>query len=76
MEITLDRLGLGQSAIVTCVGEDTALASRLRDYGMIPGTTVCCRYRTPDGSVTSLDCRGGVIALRTRDMKSIRGQRL
>lgn len=74
MEITLDRLRLGQSAIVTHIKEDTALACRLRAYGMIPGTTVSCRYRTPDGSVTSLDCRGGVIALRTGDMKNIRGR--
>lgn len=74
MDITLDKLRPGQQVIVTDLGEDMYLKQRLMAYGMIPGTAVCCRYRTPDGSVTSLDCRGSVIALRTADMKRIWGR--
>ncbi len=74
MEITLDHLRLGQQAIVTYIEAEESLKCRLNAYGMIPGTVVRCRYRSPDGSVTSLDCRGGVIALRTADLKRIRGR--
>lgn len=74
MDITLDRLRPGQWAVVTELGEDTYLKERLTAYGMVPGTMVECRYRTPDGSVTSLECRGSVIALRTVDMKRIWGR--
>ena len=74
MDITLDRLRPGQQAVVTDLGEDAYLKERLMVYGMVPGTTVFCRYRSPDGSVTSLECRGSVIALRTADMKRIWGR--
>lgn len=73
MEITLDRLGVGCSAVITRLDTDDSLRKRLRCFGMIPGTRVCCRYRTPGGSVTALECRGSVIALRTRDMERIWG---
>lgn len=72
MEMSLDRLRLGQQGVVTCVDTDVALERRLRTFGLIPGTCVYCRYRTPDGSVTALELRGTVIALRRRDMKHIR----
>ena len=74
MDITLDRLRPGQQAVVTDLGEDAYLKERLMVYGMVPGTTVSCRYRSPDGSVTSLECRGSVIALRTADLKRIWGR--
>lgn len=74
MDRTLDCLAVGQTTVVTYVGGNSALRCRLRDYGLIPGTQVRCRYRSPDGSVTSLECRGGVIAIRTRDMKNIKGR--
>ena len=74
MDITLNRLGLGQQAVVTSIDGDVSFVRRLRAYGMIPGTIVCCRYRSPGGSVTSLDCRGSVIALRTKDMQRIWGR--
>ena len=72
MEMELDCLRLGQQAVVTCVDTDDFLKARLRAFGMVPGTQVLCSYRTPDGSVTALEFRGTVIALRTRDMRKIR----
>ena len=72
MEISLDALGLGKSGIVTCVETDPMLEKRLRDFGMVPGTVVGCRYRSPGGSVTALEFRGTVVALRTRDTRKIR----
>ncbi len=72
MELTLDSLRLGQRAEVTGLDTAASLTARLRDFGMVPGTQVQCRYRTPGGSVTALEFRGTVVALRTRDMKKIR----
>ena len=48
------------------------MKNRLRAFGMVPGTQVRCRYRRPGGSVTALEFRGAVVALRTRDMARIR----
>ena len=72
MEIGLDRLPLGKQGRVICVDTDIHLKRRLRDFGFIPGTLVSGRYRTPDRSVTALEFRGTVVALRTRDMRNIR----
>lgn len=74
MDRTLDCLAVGQKALVTGVCGTAALCMRLKDYGLIPGTQICCRYRSPDGSVTSVECRGSVIAIRTKDMKNIKGR--
>lgn len=73
MEITLERLCLGQKAVVTRIDTKRALADRLRDFGLVTGTAVRCRYRSPDGSVTALELRGSVLALRSRDLKRIWG---
>lgn len=74
MQTTLDRLPVKGQAVVTGIDVSPALKSRLSDFGMIPGTRVCCCYRTPGGQVTALALRGTVIALRTGDMKKIRVQ--
>lgn len=71
MEMCLDGLRLGNWATVVKIDAPEVLESRLRSYGIIPGTRVCCRYRTPCGTVTALEARSSVIALRTRDMRCI-----
>lgn len=73
MQITLDRLRLDQMAMVTRIDTGQALALRLRDFGLVPGTWVRCRYRSPGGSVTALEFRGSVLALRTADLRRIWG---
>ncbi len=72
MEIGLDRLRSGQQGIVERMDTDPLLTLRLRSFGLIPGTQVRCRYRSPGGSVTALEFCGTVVALRTRDIKKIR----
>lgn len=74
MDISLDRLCLGREGVVTHIETDDTLKNRLRVFGMVPGTPVRCRYRAPGGSVTALEFRGTVVALRTRDLKNIRVQ--
>jgi len=72
MQTTLDQLKPGIVAAVTEIRVQEALAQRLRDFGLVPGTLVCCRYRSPGGQVTALELRGTVVALRTGELKGIR----
>ena len=72
MEVSLDQLPLGRQGTITVMDTPPALQKRLYAFGMVPGTCVACRYRTPGGSVTALELRSSVIALRTRDLRNIR----
>ncbi len=69
--MTLDRLCPGNTGTVLKMDTPGALTERLRDFGMIPGATVQCRYRSPRGSVTALEVMGAVIATRTAYLKDI-----
>lgn len=72
METGLDVLRPGKRAVVIKVDTDPALRRRLRDFGLVPGTVVSCRCRCPWGTVTALELRGSVLALRTADLRKIR----
>lgn len=72
METSLDCIRPGVRAVVIQVNTDPALKHRLRDFGLVPGTAVRCRYRCPWGDVTALELRGSVLALRTKDLRKIR----
>lgn len=72
METSLDLLRPGVNAVVLKVDTEEALRRRLRDFGLVPGTRVRCRYRCPWGTVMALELRGSVLALRTADIKRIR----
>lgn len=72
METSLDCIRPGTRAVVVQVNTAPALRRRLRDFGLVPGTFVSCRYRCPWGDVAALELRGSVVALRTRDLRKIR----
>ena len=74
MQVSLDKLPMGVPATVVHMGCPKALEKRLGDFGLIPGTTVIACYRSPGGGVTALECRGTVLAMRTRDLKGVRVQ--
>jgi ferrous iron transport protein A len=71
MEITLDCLCPGMEGVVRDVNTEDALRRRLAEFGLVPGTKVRCRYRSPDGGVTAIGLRGAVLALRTGDLRRI-----
>ena len=73
METGLDVLKPGAKGVVIRVDAEPALKERLRDFGLVPGTQVCCRYRCPWGHLTALEFRGTVVALRTGDLEKVRG---
>ncbi len=76
MEICLNALDPGMRAVVTRMYCGDALRQRLADFGLIPGTEVACRYRSPGGDVSALELRGTVLAIRERDLRNIHGRRL
>lgn len=72
MEISLDRLPVGIPAVVTQLRCPPAFCRRLGDFGLVPGTKVMIRYRSPDRGVAAVELRGTVIALRSRDLRGVR----
>lgn len=72
MEVPMDRLPRQVPGVIMKIKCRKALTQRLRDFGMVPGTVVTIRYRSPDGGVTAFECRGSVLALRTDDLKGVR----
>lgn len=71
MERAMDKLQKGVPGVVTKIRCGKALERRLQDFGLVPGTQVVIRYRSPDGGVTAFTCRGAVLALRTKDLKGV-----
>ena len=67
----LNEIRPGNRAVVIHMEGAQTLLERLKDFGFVPGTAVRCRYRGPGGAMTALECRGSVIALRTRELKGI-----
>ena len=72
MEIGLHRLVPGAQGVVLRLDGEFGVRKRLETLGLVPGTMVKCRYRSPGGFVTALEFRGIVLALRTRDLRHIR----
>ena len=70
--MTLNQLAPGRESIVIKIETDESLRQRLADFGMVPGTLVCTRFRSPGGGMTAISLRGSVIALRTKDLERIR----
>lgn len=70
--MTLNQLAPGRESIVMRIETDDNLRQRLEEFGMVPGTLVCPRFRSPGGGMTAISLRGSVIALRTKDLEHIR----
>ena len=67
----LDKLPIGIPSVVMRIRCPKELEKRLGDFGLVEGTVVTARYRSPDKGVTALEFRGTVLALRTRDLKGV-----
>ncbi len=72
MEMGLDRLQPGKTALVTQICLPKAIEQRLRRFGLTVGTPVQCCYRSPGGKVTALGFSGTVVAVRTGQLGKIR----
>ena len=69
--MTLDKLPLGQDAVITAVGGEGALRCRLLDMGLIPKTRVRVEKIAPLGDPLELRVRGYSLSLRKEDAGKI-----
>ena len=69
--MTLDKLPLGQEAVITAVGGEGALRCRLLDMGLIPKTKVRIEKIAPLGDPLELRVRGYYLSLRKEDAGKI-----
>lgn len=70
--MTLDKLPLGQEAVITAVGGEGALRCRLLDMGLIPKTRVRVEKVAPLGDPLELRVRGYSLSLRKEDAGKIK----
>ncbi|WP_302938153.1 FeoA family protein [Phascolarctobacterium succinatutens] len=69
---TLDKLPLGQEAIIAKVGgEGSILRRRLLDMGLTPRTRVMVRKRAPLGDPLEISLRGYELTLRAEESAKI-----
>ena len=69
--MTLDKLPLGQEAVITAVGGEGPLRCRLLDMGLIPRTLVRVEKIAPLGDPLELRVRGYSLSLRKEDAGKI-----
>lgn len=69
--MTLDKLPLGQEAVITAVGGEGALRCRLLDMGLIPNTKVTVQKIAPMGDPMEIRLRGYELTLRLDDAAKI-----
>ena len=71
MQTGLDTVQAGHSAVVEKLCLPETLRRRLISFGLVPGTALQVRYKSPDSSVTALEFRGTVLAMRSQDLNGI-----
>lgn len=69
--MTLDKLDVGSSGIITAVGGEGALRCRLLDMGLIPRTHVTVHKIAPLGDPIELFLRGYSLTIRRDDAAMI-----
>ncbi|MBQ5333280.1 MAG: ferrous iron transport protein A [Oscillospiraceae bacterium] len=69
--MTLDKLPIGRSGIISAVGGEGALRCRLLDMGLIPRTQITVRKAAPMGDPIEIHLRGYELTLRLEDAKQI-----
>ena len=62
--MTLDKLPVGKSAVISAVGGEGALRCRLLDMGLIPGTKITVVKLAPLGDPIEVTIRGYELTLR------------
>ena len=69
--MTLDELGIGETATIEAVGGAGALRLRLLDMGLIPKTRVKLQKVAPMGDPIEICVRGYELTLRKDDAHNI-----
>ena len=71
MNMTLNELNIGDSAVILSVGGEGALRCRLLDMGLTPHTVVTLQKAAPMGDPLEIRVRGYELTLRAEDAKKI-----
>jgi Fe2+ transport system protein FeoA len=69
--MTLDKMAVGQTGVITAVGREGVLRLRLLDMGLIPRTEVTVSKIAPMGDPMELRLRGYTLSLRLEDAHNI-----
>ncbi len=69
--MTLDKMPIGKTAVITAVGGEGELRCRLLDMGLIPKTKIMIRKVAPMGDPIELHLRGYELTIRLEDAKKI-----
>lgn len=69
--MTLDKLSVGASGVISAVGGEGPLRCRLLDMGLIPRTRVTLQKVAPMGDPIEIRVRGYELTLRIEDAKKI-----
>ena len=67
LEVTLDKLAIGQEGIIKTVGGEGILRRRLLDMGLTPRTRVIVRKRAPLGDPLEIYIRRYELTLRAAE---------
>ena len=73
-DISLNELRPGRSAVITAVRAQGALGLRLREMGLLPGTSVEMVRAAPLGDPVELRLRGFLIAVHKADLAQVWGR--
>ena len=71
MDMTLNELNIGDSAVIQTVGGEGALRCRLLDMGLTPRTVVTLQKIAPMGDPLEIRIRGYELTLRAEDAKKV-----
>ena len=71
MGLPLSDLARGQSGYIEQVSDETGMARRLSELGMLAGTRIECELISPAGDPVAYRVRGALIALRRRDARVV-----
>ena len=70
-QMKMHTLRAGECGIMEQASLSDAMQTRLRDIGLIPGTSVVCVGKSPLGDPAAYRIRGAVFALRKTDCAHI-----
>lgn len=70
-ELCLDKVDVGKRAIIKKVLSDTSNKKRILDLGFTKGTIIKKEFNNIGKSLSAINIRGTLIALRKKDMQNI-----
>jgi Fe2+ transport system protein FeoA len=75
-ELNLSQLAVGASAVVRGYPQSSGLFLRLREMGLVPGTTVTLVRTAPMGDPIEIVVRGYHLSLRKSEAAHVRVEKL